>query len=130
MRLVFLAALFLGTAVTASAQAAPPAGAMQTYDIPATGKPQTFYMLRRVLKPNEVLPMHTHRGVEITWVVRGTIRLTIGGKSRIYHAGESFLIPRGTAHSPANAGSDEAEVAVNYILDKGAPLSDPAPAAH
>ena len=130
MRLVFLAALFLGTVVTASAQAAPPAGAMQTYDIPATAKPQTFYMLHRVLKPNEVLPMHTHRGVEITWVVRGTIRLTIGGKSRIYHAGESFLIPRGAAHSPVNAGSDEAEVAVNYILDKGAPLSDPAPAAH
>jgi hypothetical protein len=34
------------------------------------------------------------------------------------------------AHSPANAGNDDAEVAVNYILDKGAPLSDPAPAAH
>jgi quercetin dioxygenase-like cupin family protein len=130
MRLVFLAALLVGTAVAASAQPAPSTGAMQTYDIPTTGKPQTFYMLHRVLKPNEVLPLHSHRGVEITWVVRGTIRLTMAGRSRIYHAGESFLIPRGVAHSPANAGSDEAEVAVNYILDKGAPLSDPAPAGH
>lgn len=130
MRLVFVMALLLGTATAVLAQPAPPAGAMQTYDIPTTGKPQTFTMLRRVLKPNEVLPMHTHRGVEITWVVRGTVRLTMGGVSHIYHAGESFLIPRGVAHSPANAGNDDAEVAVNYILDKGAPLSDPAPAAH
>ena len=108
MRLVFLAALLVGTAVAASAQSAPSTGAMQTYDIPTTGKPQTFYMLHRVLKPNEVLPLHSHRGVEITWVVRGTIRLTMAGRSRIYHAGESFLIPRGVAHIPANAGSDEA----------------------
>jgi quercetin dioxygenase-like cupin family protein len=64
--------------------------------------------------------------VEISWVVRGNIRLVIaGGVSKVYHAGESFLIPRGTVHDPINVGPGEAEVAVNYILDKGSPMRNP-----
>ena len=96
---------------------------------PATGgAPQTFHMLHRVFKPGEDIGFHTHSGVEISWVVRGTIELRVrGGESKRYKAGESFLIPRGVVHDPVNVGSDEAEVAVNYVLDKGAPMRNPVP---
>jgi len=131
MRIVSVLALLLGSAAVVSAQPAPPpaagaALAKQTYDVPMSGKPQTFYMLSRVFKEGEDIGLHTHDGVEISWVVRGTIRLVIaGGESKVYHAGESFLIPRGTVHDPVNIGPGEAEVAVNYILDKGSPMRNP-----
>jgi quercetin dioxygenase-like cupin family protein len=83
-------------------------------------------MLHRVFKPGEDIGFHTHQGVEISWVVRGQIELRVrGGKSTVYKAGDSFLIPRGVIHDPVNTGAGEAEVAVNYILDKGAPMRDP-----
>jgi quercetin dioxygenase-like cupin family protein len=136
MRIATAAILLLGSAVMVAAQPAakPPvtagtAAAMKTYDVPTSGKPQTFYMLHRVFKPGEDIGFHTHQGVEISWVVRGTIELRVrGGKTTTYHAGDSFLIPRGTVHDPVNTSNAEAEVAVNYILDKGAPMRDPVPA--
>ena len=131
MRIIAIATILLGSVLAVSAQpaAAPTAGtaaAMKTFDIPMTGKPQTYHMLHRVFKPGEDIGFHTHQGVEISWVVRGQIELRIrGGKSVTYKAGESFLIPRGTIHDPVNTGTGEAEVAVNYVLDKGAPMRDP-----
>jgi len=131
MRLAPVMALLLGSVVVVSAQPAPPpaAGAAvpkQTYDVPTTGKPQTFYMLSRVFKEGEDIGLHTHDGVEISWVIRGTVRLAIaGGESKIYHAGESFLVPRGVVHDPINIGPGDAEIAVNYVLDKGSPLRNP-----
>ena len=133
MRIVPVLALLIGSVVVVSAQpAAPPAAGAavpkQTYDVPTTGKPQTFYMLSRVFKPGEDIGFHTHQGVEISWVVRGTVELRIrGGATKTYHAGESFLVPRGIIHDPVNTSNAEAEIAVNYILDKGAPLRDPVP---
>lgn len=131
MRIVSVASLLLASVAIASAQPAPApaagaAAAKQTFDIPMTGKPQTFYMLSRVFKPGEDIGLHTHDGTEISWVVRGSIRLVVaGGESKVYHAGESFLIPRGTVHDPINVGTDDAEVAVNYVLDKGSPMRNP-----
>jgi quercetin dioxygenase-like cupin family protein len=129
MRIATALILLAASALAVSAQPAPTAGtaaAMQTYDVPTGGKPQTFYMLHRVFKPGEDIGFHTHQGVEISWVVRGSIELRVrGGQTRTYHAGESFLIPRGTVHDPVNVSSGEAEIAVNYILDKGAPMRDP-----
>ena len=128
MRIASIVILLLGSALAASAQAptAGTAAAMKTYDVPMNGKPQTYHMLHRVFKPGEDIGFHTHQGVEISWVVRGQIELRVrGGKSTVYKAGDSFLIPRGVIHDPVNTGTGEAEVAVNYILDKGAPMRDP-----
>jgi quercetin dioxygenase-like cupin family protein len=133
MRIITALALLAGSVVVVSAQPAPPpaagaAAAMQTYNVPTTGKPQTFYMLHRVFKPGEDIGFHTHQGVEISWVVRGTVELRIrGGATKTYHAGESFLVPRGTVHDPVNTSGSESEIAVNYILDQGAPMRDPVP---
>jgi quercetin dioxygenase-like cupin family protein len=78
--------------------------------------------------PKEELGWHTHAGTEITWVVRGTMRLMVrGGETREYKAGDSFIVPRGVVHNPVNIGNDQVEVAVTYVLDKGAAMRDPVP---
>jgi len=133
MRIATTALVLFGSALAVSAQPAPAPAAgtvayMQTFDVPMTGRPQTVFILKRVFKPNEDIGMHTHQGTEITQVLYGTIELATRGKgSKTYKAGESFIIPRGDVHNPINAGTDEAAVAVTYVLDKSAPMRDPVP---
>jgi quercetin dioxygenase-like cupin family protein len=131
MRIVTTALLLLGSALAVCAQPAPNAGAAaakQQFDVPMNGKPQTVFILNRVFMPKEELGWHTHAGTEITWVVRGTMRLMVrGGETREYKAGDSFIVPRGVVHNPVNIGNDQVEVAVTYVLDKGAAMRDPVP---
>ena len=43
------------------------------------------------------LPLHSH-GAQWGTVVDGQIELTIGGETKIYRAGDSYLIPAGVEH--------------------------------
>jgi quercetin dioxygenase-like cupin family protein len=99
------------------------AGPMQTYDVPTTGKPQTVYILHRVLKPGESIGVHYHPGVEMTQQLSGDLQLWVKGRgNHEYHAGDSWLIPRDTPHDLKNVGSTDGAIAVTYVLDRGAPL--------
>jgi len=50
-------------------------------------------------------PAHQHPSQDEHFEVRaGTVRVEAGGEVRTYGEGESFDIPRGTAHRMANAG--------------------------
>jgi quercetin dioxygenase-like cupin family protein len=146
MRIALASIVLVGSAFAAAAQTPPPpamamkastsmvkaAGApapngaaapLQQFDVPMSAKPQTVYILKRVFAPGDHIGLHTHPGVEITQVLYGTIQLAIKGKTgKIYHAGDSFIVPRGVIHDPINVGKDDAAVAVTYVLDKGAPL--------
>ncbi len=44
------------------------------------------------------LPMHTHPHDQVGYVVRGSMRLTMGGEARIYEAGDSYYIPGDVPH--------------------------------
>lgn len=129
MSILRIAAL-LAVAVAASAQTGAPTGAgpgsagpLQTFDVPTTGRPQTVYILHRAVKPGESIGKHYHNGVEITQVIAGDWQLMVEGrKDRVYHAGDSFLIPREIPHDGKSVGTTDAILAVTYVLDKGAPL--------
>lgn len=121
---VLIACAFL-LASLAAAQAQLPAGALQMFDVPS-GKPQTVYIAHRILKPGESIGLHTHDGEEITQVIAGDFQLTADGKVTVYHAGGSFMVPRGVKHDGKNIGTSDCELAVTYVLDKGAPLRNPA----
>jgi quercetin dioxygenase-like cupin family protein len=125
MRILFASVLLLASMATAQAQAPTPAAPMQTFDVPASGKPQTVYILHRVLKPGENIGMHTHDGVEITQVLSGDLQLTEDGANKVYHTGDSFIVPRGVTHDGKNVGTTDCALAVTYVLDKGAPLRNP-----
>jgi len=129
MSILRIAAL-LTVVVAAYAQTGGPnaaglgsAGPLQTFDVPTTGKPQTVYILHRVVNPGQSLGKHYHNGVEITQVIAGDWQLMVDGQeTHVYHAGDSFLIPREIPHDGKSVGTTDAVLAVTYVLDKGAPL--------
>jgi quercetin dioxygenase-like cupin family protein len=124
MRIVIASALLLASMAAAQAQAPAPV-ALQSFDVPSSGKPQTVYILHRVLKPGESIGLHSHDGVELTQVLSGDFQLSIDGTNKLYHAGDSFQIARGIKHDGKNVGTDDCALAVTYVLDKGAPMRNP-----
>jgi quercetin dioxygenase-like cupin family protein len=71
---------------------------------------------------------HTHPGDEISYVSEGEVELSIDGQApRLVKAGESFVIPAGIAHSAHNAGNAPAHLVGVYVVEKGKPLTSPAP---
>jgi quercetin dioxygenase-like cupin family protein len=75
-------------------------------------------------QPGATVGMHTHPGEEVGYVLEGTILLEQQGKPAVtLKAGETFLIPSGTAHNATNKGAARAKVLANYIVEKGKPLA-------
>jgi quercetin dioxygenase-like cupin family protein len=83
------------------------------------------------LPPGSVIGYHTHAGDEAGYVVKGNLILrTQGQPDRVLKAGDSFFNPRGAVHSLAAAPGPDGGMAVSaWIVDKGAPLATPVPAA-
>ena len=130
MRFIALTAVLLSTvALCAQAPApvaAPPAPPAQRYDVPS--KPSYVAILTREIKPGESAGRHIHHGVEMTIVIRGDIQLMVQGKpAKVYHAGDSFLVPRDTPHDAKNVGTKPVLIAVTYVIDQGAPMRSPVP---
>jgi quercetin dioxygenase-like cupin family protein len=127
MRILLASALLLASAAAASAQmaAAPAAPPPPSFDAPAT--PTTVYIAHRDFKPGESIGLHTHPGEEMTQVMAGDFDLIVEGKTTHYHAGESFMVPRGAKHDGKNVGTGTVTLAVTYVLDKGAPLRTAVP---
>jgi quercetin dioxygenase-like cupin family protein len=72
---------------------------------------------------------HTHYGEEIGYILEGTVVVEQEGKPNVtFTAGQAFLIPAGRVHSATNTGTGTARILANYIVEKGKPLSTPAPA--
>jgi len=70
---------------------------------------------------------HTHPGDETGYVTKGSVILkTKGQPDRTIVAGQSFFNARGAVHSVV-AGADGATVVSTWIVDKGVPMSPPAP---
>lgn len=50
------------------------------------------------IAPGSVLPEHSHC-YQWGFVIEGEIDLTIGGETRTYSKGDTYVIPEGTVHS-------------------------------
>ncbi len=69
---------------------------------------------------------HTHPGEEISYVEEGPLVLEVEGQpSRTLKTGEVFIVPAGVIHNARPAGTS-AKVIVNYIVEKGKPVTTPA----
>jgi len=86
-------------------------------------------MARVELTPGAVVGWHTHPGEEVSYVTDGETTLLVAGQPpRKVVAGEGFVIPAGVVHSAKNEGNSASKIVVVYIVEKGKPLSSPAPA--
>lgn len=72
--------------------------------------------------PGASFPKHSHPGVEIAYVLRGSIEYEMEGKTIRLKAGESLHIPAGAVHSAKNIGSEVTSELATYIVDKDKPI--------
>ena len=73
--------------------------------------------------PGTGFPKHTHPGVEIAYVLEGTVEYRLGDAAPVtLKAGDSLYIPEGTPHSAKNIGESKASELATYLLEKGKPV--------
>ena len=73
--------------------------------------------------PGAAFPKHSHPGVEIAYVLEGSLEYEFDGKPPVtLKAGASLFIPAGTIHSARNVGSGNAAELATYIVEKNKPL--------
>ena len=80
------------------------------------------------IEPGAIIARHTHPGIESTYVVEGTLELTVegeGGGTRTLNAGDGFEVPAGVIHGGKN-GDKPVKLAATYVVEKGKPLASPA----
>jgi quercetin dioxygenase-like cupin family protein len=133
IRLSLLAALLaLSVAAPTSAQQAswPPntpikRTVLQKFDVP-DGKYETIVGLAEIA-PNVNIGRHSHFGVESGYVIEGEATLLVAGQpDKPIKPGDSYQIAPGAAHD-ARSGDKGAKIIATYVVEKGKPLSTPAP---
>ena len=73
--------------------------------------------------PGVAFARHSHPGVEIAYVLEGTLEYQLDGKPPVtLKAGEALFIPAGAVHTAKNVGAVNAAELATYIVEKGKPL--------
>ncbi len=115
-------------ATGADAQSAAPAGFKRTI-IKQTDGPMDGYVtvaVRVDADPGATVARHTHPGIESSYIVEGTLELSVDGEgTRTFAAGDAFQVAPRVPHS-AKFGDGKAVVAATYVVEKGKPLASPA----
>lgn len=116
--------MLFSSAVLAQAGAPP----IADLDVPRDKGTQHVTTLVREFPVGGSSGWHTHAGVEIAYLIAGEMTLEQQGQAtRVLHAGDSFMVPRGVAHNGANIGKTPARLVITYVVDKDAPLRTPVP---
>ena len=99
---------------------------LQRTDVPNTIYECVFGLAE--LAPGTSIGRHTHNGVEVGYVAAGILELKVEGQETyILRAGDSYTIPAGTIHDAKNTGNSIAKAMATWVVEKGKPLSQPAP---
>ena len=72
--------------------------------------------------PGAAFGDHSHPGVEVAYVLEGTLEYQLEGKPVTLTAGEALFIPAGAVHAAKNVGTGKAVELATYIVEKGRPL--------
>ena len=125
-----IAAIAIGGVVSAQ-QMTPPGGQtakrtiLQKFDVPAGDRETVVVLIESA--PSTDFARHTHPGPETGYVVEGEFTQTVDGQSpKLLKVGDSYYVSAGTIHS-ARSGPNGAKVVGVFIVEKGKPLTSPAP---
>ena len=79
--------------------------------------------------PGGTTGRHSHPWAdEYALVLEGTLELRVEGREpRRVNAGEAYHTARGVIHETRNVGGGVARAATTFVVDKGKPLTQPAP---
>lgn len=128
-RIVVVSMLAIASALTAHLASAQQPGVkrteLQRHDLSAPGR--EVIQVRVAVDPGVALPMHSHHGEEIVYVLEGTWEFQLEGKAvQMLKAGDVAFVPTGVKHWAKNVGSDTGSVLATYVVEKGKPLVIPA----
>jgi len=118
------AAIVIGSGFAFQATQAQPSGITRAdivrQDLGVAGR--EFIQVRVDFAPGAAFGRHTHPGVEVAYVLEGTLEYELEGKSVTLKAGEALFIPAGAVHAAKNVGSGKASELATYVVEKGLPL--------
>jgi len=98
---------------------------LQRHDLSAPGR--EVIQMRVAVDPGVALPMHSHHGEEVVYVLEGIWEFQLEGKGvQTLKAGDVAFVPTGVKHWAKNVGGDTGSVLATYIVEKGKPLVIPA----
>jgi quercetin dioxygenase-like cupin family protein len=114
----------LALALAASpAMAAPPLN-LET-DVDMAGSPQSVFLVEHDFDKGESSGLHYHHGVELAYVLRGTMRISVAGQAPfVVHPGDSFRVEREVRHEALNIGDTPSALIIAYVVDKGRPVKE------
>ncbi len=73
--------------------------------------------------PGAAFGKHSHPGVEVAYVLEGTLEYQFEAEPPVtLKAGKALFIPAGTVHAARNVGTGNAAELATYIVEKGKPL--------
>jgi quercetin dioxygenase-like cupin family protein len=77
--------------------------------------------------PNGVVARHTHPGVEVGYVLDGSVEFSIEGQPpKLFRQGDTYMVPV-TAPHVAKAGAGGVKLIGTFVVEKDKPLASPAP---
>ena len=99
---------------------------LQRHDLSAPGR--ELIQVRVEVDPGVALPLHSHHGEEVVYVIEGVWEFQLEGQGvQKLEAGDVAFVPTGAKHQAKNVGSSKGAVLATYIVEKGKPLVIPAP---
>ena len=71
---------------------------------------------------------HTHPGAVVVYIQEGVLTFDYeGNPTMTYKAGDSFFIEAGKIHEGINKGASPVKAVATFVVEKGKPLTAPAP---
>jgi quercetin dioxygenase-like cupin family protein len=121
-----LAALLAGTVLMAQPTGITRHEALR-HDLDVPGR--EVVQVRVDFAPGSHFGMHTHPGIEVAYVLEGTLEYSFEDKPPVtLTAGQSLFIPAGEAHAARNVGKTNGAELATYLVEKGKPIVVPRPA--
>jgi quercetin dioxygenase-like cupin family protein len=114
--------LLLASATAYAQQAVITRTVMQKAEFP--GDTYASMIVAVSVIPAGKVPLHTHPGIEMTYLMDGDATLSIDGSpDRHVTSGDSFQIPAGVPHKIENLSPDKPlKLITTYVVEKDKPL--------
>jgi quercetin dioxygenase-like cupin family protein len=94
-------------------------------DVPGSSYEVVYALVE--IAANSVVPRHTHPGTVMGYLLEGDYTVMINGQPpHAMAVGETFTVPPGVAHEE-HSGAHAAKILAVFTVEKGKPLSAPAP---
>jgi len=130
MKTIHLVAAFLtlmtGTALVPSLAESPPITRHEALRHDLDVADREVVQVRVDFAPGAFFGLHTHPGIEVAYVLEGTLEYSFESKPPVtLKAGQSLFIPAGEFHAARNVGQGTASELATYLVEKGKPIVIP-----